>query len=91
MIIRLNRNMNDKLLMRHQLIVQVVSSLGVFLSASDKEKLLAALQRRQIEPKVINLDDALRDLSPEITKYLEENYESVHVGRIRVRKTDSLP
>jgi 4-amino-4-deoxy-L-arabinose transferase-like glycosyltransferase len=66
-------------------------NIRLILSDTDKQNLLAALQRRHIAPKIIILDDALRDLSPEITKYLEDNYESVHIGQIRVRKIDGVP
>lgn len=66
-------------------------NIRVILSVEEKQKLLAALHRGEIAPKLINFDHALQDLSPEITKFFEENYESVYVGRIRVRKTNNVP
>jgi hypothetical protein len=65
-------------------------NIRVILSPEEKLKLLGALQRGEIAPKLINLDDALQDLSPEITRFFEENYEPVDVGRIRVRKTNNV-
>jgi hypothetical protein len=66
-------------------------NIRVILGAEEKQKLLAALQRGEIAPRLINLDDALRDLSPEILRFFEENYEPVNVGFIRVRKANTSP
>jgi 4-amino-4-deoxy-L-arabinose transferase-like glycosyltransferase len=61
-------------------------NIRVILGVEEKQKLLEALRRGAIAPKVINLDHALKDLSPEITRFFEENYDPVDVGNIRVRK-----
>jgi 4-amino-4-deoxy-L-arabinose transferase-like glycosyltransferase len=61
------------------------------LTADEKNKLLTALQTGAVAPKVINLDHALQDLSPEITKFFEENYEPANVGLIRIRKANNSP
>jgi hypothetical protein len=66
-------------------------NIRVILGAEEKRKLLAALRRGEIAPQLIHLDDALQDLSPEITKFFEENYEPVNVGRIRVRRANASP
>ncbi|MGH7834472.1 MAG: hypothetical protein ACREQK_12560, partial [Candidatus Binatia bacterium] len=66
-------------------------NIRMILDTEEKQKLLAALQRGEIAPKLINLDHALRDLSPEITKFFEESYEPVNVGLIRVRKANNSP
>ncbi len=55
-------------------------NIRLILSFEEKQKLLAALHRGEIAPKAINLDHALQDLTQEITKFFEENYESVHVA-----------
>jgi hypothetical protein len=66
-------------------------NIRLILSVEEKQKLLAALRRGSIAPKLVNLDPALQDLSPEITKFFDENYKSVHVGSIRMRTTDNVP
>ncbi|MEX0806153.1 MAG: hypothetical protein WD688_22960 [Candidatus Binatia bacterium] len=64
-------------------------NIRVILTIEEKPKLLAGLQRGEIAPKLINLDNALQDLSPEITRFFEENYEPVNVGSIRSRNTNT--
>jgi hypothetical protein len=63
-------------------------NIRLILSAEEKQTLLAALQRGELAPKLVNLDQALRDLSPEITNFFEENYDPVRLGHMRIRKID---
>jgi hypothetical protein len=63
-------------------------NIRVILTAEEKDKLLAALRRGDIAPRIVYLDDALRDLSPDITGFFEENYERVNVGHIWIMRPD---
>ncbi len=55
------------------------------ISDQEKNDLLKKLQSGHINPKLVNLDDDLRDLSPEITSFILENYLPVGVGSIYKR------
>jgi hypothetical protein len=55
------------------------------LSETQKQQLLEDLETGRIDPLLINLDEDLKELSPEITKFILENYEPVGVGDIRKR------
>jgi 4-amino-4-deoxy-L-arabinose transferase-like glycosyltransferase len=56
------------------------------LTDNDKQLLLEDLYTRSISPKLILFDDNLRDLSPGITKFFENNYEPAGTGIIWRRK-----
>ena len=56
------------------------------LSEKEKQQLLKDLNNGSIAPKLILFDQNLRDLSPGVTKFFENNYEPVGTGTIWRRK-----
>ena len=56
------------------------------ISEKEKQQLLKDLNNGSIAPKLILFDQNLRDLSPGVTKFFENNYEPVGTGTIWRRK-----
>ena len=57
------------------------------LTQDQKQQLLKDLKTGKVAPKFVNLDKNLIRLSPEITKFFEENYQHTGQGNIYIRKS----
>ncbi|MGK7885773.1 MAG: hypothetical protein AB4057_14245 [Crocosphaera sp.] len=60
--------------------------IRALLTKEEKEELLKNLKSGQIKPDLISLDYNLRQISPDITKFFQENYQHTGQGNIHVRK-----
>jgi len=56
------------------------------ISTEEMQQLLDDLRCGKVAPALINLDEDVRQLSPEIDAFISENYAPVHVGKLHARR-----